>query len=497
MSETDDPNNHAPEVSPDDDWDDSNDASFMEGPSLPPRRGEVAPAPKAAGKLSAVKLYPISPVTDETGRSLGSRDQEPEPREEQPAEWASSKRNARKSKKSVPLAEKMPEAAEQLVSEEVMRITAATPVGYPGNEGLGEVDRMVGPGSAAGKRVRVHEIGSDEPVGHPVARELVKLELGPERQIPQQEGGEEAESLRARRRLADGELVDWGEGKGREPVKWMLWAGLGIVALVVLIVILSLRFGGRPTRESEVSIYSQMAPFEEVSQTAAAVDKESAEIAGMLWEGLHQAREIFARYVRAEAPEEIADVLFNSEEVLPLVKANQAPLNVPPDWQPDDSSIWSVLEDEGTRYAVLEGTLPNFDSFTAYFRNKQGELKLDWKATTGYGTATFEELARGEGDGSEIRCVVTQTNFFTFSLPEGEFSSFRLTYPEAGSNLWAYVRTGSKLEETLTKLFTPSQITGESQREVRLTLRLSPGPKEGLANQWMIEDLIRLSWLDR
>lgn len=492
MNETDDPHNHVPEVSPEDDWEDSNAVSPKESPGLPPRRGEVAHSQKKASKPSPVKLHQVPAAADEKSGPAAAAAKLEGPREEQSAKQISAGKRARNPKKTT-VVKKLLVPVEEPAREGAVEEPVATSLGEPGNGEPEEVARIV-PVAPAGKQARIHEIGRSEPVGRPAVRE-VKFELGPERQISPQEGEVEADGPRARRRFADGELVDWGEDKGREPVKWMLWAGLCVAALVVLMVVLSLRFGGSPSRESEASIYSQMVPREENSEIVPVGDEDATEGMRMLLEGLHRAPEIYARFATAKSPEEIADLLFKSEEVLPLVKANWESPNAPPGWIPDDSSVWSVRDSKTTRYGILEGRLSDFRPFGAYFRNSREGLKLDWKATTGYGTATFDELVRGEGEGSEIRCMLAPSDFYTFSLAESEFHSFRLGHPAAGSNVWAYVRRGSELEESLYKLFTPSPITGKVQREALVTLRLSPGPEDALPNQWMIEELIHLSWL--
>jgi hypothetical protein len=121
---------------------------------------------------------------------------------------------------------------------------------------------------------------------------------------------------------------------------------------------------------------------------------------------------------------------------------------------------------------------------------------LDWKATISYASADFGDLKKGEGDASEVRTLLSLADLYTFAFPEERYRSFRIMSPEGSLNLWGYVAKASELDQKLQKLFLPSLITGESQREVQVILRLGQGEAESLSNQWLIEDLVRLNWLD-
>jgi hypothetical protein len=171
-------------------------------------------------------------------------------------------------------------------------------------------------------------------------------------------------------------------------------------------------------------------------------------------------------------------------------------LGIDPGWVPAETAVWTVVERDDLSYGVLDGNLPDFSRFLAYFKREGDRLKMDWKASTGYGTAALAELNAGKGDGSEIRAWISQADFYTYSLPEGGFRSFRLMSPDGDSNLWVYTQVGTELDGRLIALFAPSQITGEVQSEVQVCLGLKPGPAEALPSQWMIADLTRLDWLD-
>ena len=121
---------------------------------------------------------------------------------------------------------------------------------------------------------------------------------------------------------------------------------------------------------------------------------------------------------------------------------------------------------------------------------------MDWKATTGHSSADYSLLKKGEGDGAEIRAILSPGDFHTFTLPEGEFRSYRLTAPDREENIWAYTKLGGAIDEKLSSQFIPSQLTGEAIAEVPVVLVLVRGPAQSLPNQWIISKVLSLNWLD-
>ena len=138
----------------------------------------------------------------------------------------------------------------------------------------------------------------------------------------------------------------------------------------------------------------------------------------------------------------------------------------------------------------------NFSNFLAFFRYENSDLKLDWKATTGYGTASFNELKIGEGDGSEIRGWISPSDFFTQQLPDDKYHSYIFRSTSKDDSVWVYAEIGSQVDQNILALFSNSLITGESQTEVGVILNLERGNQEILPLQWMIKNLKAANWLD-
>lgn len=501
----DDPNNHVPEVTPGDDWDDLDSLPAESKVGLPPRRMERGLPPKKEAKGTVVNRHEPKSVLARAVAEPGDTSEEAQSDAEDPVEkigTKTSKKAARKSAKKV--AGKTPgkKAAKKGAGKSVgksaettdlgeLSLAGSEPVPAVATAGDGEGVRL--PPAPTGKHNRLHSrIGmgdSQDSDPRPASRPLQKISGTPKGVATDQS---DEEIARQRRRYVRGERHDWGEEKGRDSSKWMLYTGVGVVLLVILTVVLSQTVGKRASGESDKQLYSELAPTEEepVGESA------DLELLEMLTNSQPEAKEFYGKFATAATPSEFAEFLFNRDTVLPLLEGKWKPLVSKEGWMPDDTALWTVMDREGKRYGVLEGSHPDFTAFNTLFRNSPEGLKLDWKASTGYGTATFSEMKDGSGDGSEIRTWISPSDFYTFSLPEGEFRSFRLMSPDGNSNLWAYTEFDGDLDQRLMKLFIPSEITGEAQSEVQVTLRMEPGPEDGLPNQWMVRDIISLTWLD-
>jgi hypothetical protein len=294
-----------------------------------------------------------------------------------------------------------------------------------------------------------------------------------------------------RRRFVRGERGDWGMKTGKGSVVWMGLTGVGVISIVVAAVVLSQRIS-KKSRGGGDSMYSQLAPIEEEDSDSA----EDLEMLEMLTNSQDEAKGIFASYATAKTPGDFLDSVYRADDNREAIQLRWEPLGMKAGWTPGDGAAWTILEQDGMRYGVLEGSFSDFTRFKSYFRRDGDELKMDWKATSGYGTADFDELKKGQGDGSEIRAWISHADFYTFALPEGSFRSFRLMSPDGQATLWGYTKVGSDLDGKLLALFVPSQITGETQTDAAVVIGLQPGPDESLPNQWMIRKLVRFSWLD-
>ena len=504
----DDPNNHVPKVTAGDDWDDLDSDAGRQRLGLPPRRTERGLPPKKEAKGPTVKRHePKSVAARPVEESDDSREESDGSGEGRPGNTGRkvAKRPVKKTARKV--ARKV---AKKTAGNSVKRGAAGDTDKGPETPEMLELIREEEdpkfrdfsteeeegvrlPPAPTGKPNRLrNQIGtgdSKDSDPRPATRPIQKISGTPH---GSGSDGSDEEMARLRRRFVRGERQDWGEEKGRDSAKWMLYTGIGVVLLVILAVVLSQVGGNGKTRESDRSQYGKLAPTKE----KAAEETADLEMLEMLTNSQQEAKEIYAKVSTAATASELSGFLFNRDAVLPLLEKNWKQPVSKEDWVPGDAAIWTVLDSGGKRYGVLEGSHPDFSDYSAYFRNSPEGLRIDWKATGGYGTATFDELKGGAGDGSEIRARISLSDFYTFALPEGKFRSFRLMSPDGSSNLWVYTHLNGEMDQRLMELFIPSEITGEAQSEVQVTLSLEPGPEDGLPNQWIVRDIISLTWLD-
>ena len=469
----DDSNNHVPPISDGDDWDDREDVSEKTIMGLPPRRVDRGIPPKKDQRAAQVSRHTPTLKLEQEGRydPLKSKDGSDQAKGDQVNDDESGE----------------PEGKRKVYGKSRKADVAKKPAtglgDAPDNEPIEA--RIELPPAKDGKRLRVHEI---DPENDPLAGR-------PHRQTPKvgsiASDDDDDEIGRQRRRFVRGERGDWGGKAGAGSVKWMILTGIGVLGLVVLAVVLSQTPDGKGNRRDQ-SFYSQLAPAEAEVQD----DSDDLKSLEALTNSQDEAKSIFATFASAKTADELMAIVYEPERNRELIVGKWKPLGMKSGWMPGDDSIWTVRDRDGTRYAILDGLLSDFTNFSAFFRESADGLKLDWKATISYASADFGDLKKGEGDASEVRTWLSLADFYTFAFPEERYRSFRIMSPERNLNLWGYVAKASELDQKLQKLFLPSQITGESQSEIQVILRLGLGEEESLSNQWLIEDLVSLNWLD-
>lgn len=208
-----------------------------------------------------------------------------------------------------------------------------------------------------------------------------------------------------------------------------------------------------------------------------------------------EALQLYRSYVQAASVDEVIPLVKDGRNLMEALRNSWKPSEFPKSWIPAADSSWSVLEIEETPCAIMEGDLPDKSRFKAYFSTQGGHLLLDWKATVGYGTASFTELEEGAGDGSEIRGVLSKAEFYSTTWPETDYQSYRLIAPDRQAMIWCYSRRGESTEAILAPLFDRGAIIGEAQSTRIITLRLAHGPQDSRPNQWLIAEMLHIDWL--
>ncbi|QTN31822.1 hypothetical protein HZ994_05595 [Akkermansiaceae bacterium] len=504
-----DPNNHVPPIAPGDDWDDLDEISEKSRMGLPPRKADRGLPPKKESRSPQVSRHapllkleqegqynPLKPSKAAPPKKTGLEQEDaavpeqPEIPTRRKAAKKTAKKTAAKASKRAGAAKKK---AQGLVEPRTMKSKPEEPELVPMDTEEAADARISLPPAPTSKRLRVNEIDpSHDPLAGRAVRRMPAVQTAPAAAAAAAEGGQVSPqpTMQKRRRFSRGERADWGEKSGGSSLKWMLLTGLGVVAIVVLAVVLSQLPDGKGNRSQDQSLYSQMTP----DKTKPADESDDLRNLEILTNSQEEAKSIFAIYASAENPEDFIPYAYAAERNSELIKKEWKPLGMKAGWTADDS-VWTVFDKENRRYGILEGTLADFTRFSAFFRQEAGVLKMDWKASTGYSSAGFASLKKGEGDGSETRAWVSMADFYTFAFPEEKYRCYRLMSKDGHVNLWGYVPIGGGLDEEFLNLFQPSQITGEVQADAQVILRLGPGPVESLPDQWLIDGLLAKSWL--
>lgn len=304
--------------------------------------------------------------------------------------------------------------------------------------------------------------------------------------VPRQITFQERSSRNRVKRPPQGEGKEWGRARNQS-VRWILVASLA-VAVVVIVALMLLPLVNRTNaarpRPGQVGLV--LAQDEKI---------EGLEFLNDLLTRQPEAEQIFRNYASALVADDVLPLVRDAQAVAPLIRAKDPCALVSKEWWPPEDTTWNVFDNDGHPFGLLAGSLPNFSKFSAYLVLSGNQLHLDWKATTGYGTATFEDLARNQGDPTEIRAMILPAGFFTATFQEVEFQSYQLVSPDGSKAVWCYARRGDTAEGILDQLFRVGEILQSTPEPKKVTVRLEPGPAGALPNQWLITEILHKDWV--
>lgn len=281
-----------------------------------------------------------------------------------------------------------------------------------------------------------------------------------------------------------GESREWGYSR-MQSVRWIVGTGVGIASLVILaMMLLPLINKSNAARQGNYGLV--LDPNEDV---------KGAEALNAMLSRQSEAEQVFRKFASASIVNDVLPVVRDRGTVEPLIRRDFRPSLVSKDWLPPDETTWSVFDLEGKAYGVLEGRLPDYSKFSAYLMLSEDQLHLDWKATTGYGTANFEELEKGQGNPAEIRAMISPSGYYTAAFPEADFRSYQCVSPDGVTAIWCYTRRGDAADVAIGKLFASGEIIQSSEAPRKVALRLERGPEDSLPNQWLIAGMLHKDWI--
>lgn len=279
----------------------------------------------------------------------------------------------------------------------------------------------------------------------------------------------------------------WGQAK-RFNLKWILGISAGIAAVVIVALSL-LPIINRP---------NSLRP-DQKDTLVLADDRDAPEDFDTPYEELvsrpEEATRIFRNFKTTSTKEQLLPMIRNRDTIKPLILARPHRVLIAKRWNPSENARWEVHQTESLPYGVLRGNLPDFSEFEAYFVIEDHQLLIDWKATTGYGTASFDELKAGLGDPAEVRGMIQPAKYFSPVFPEADYRSFMLIAPSDNTAVWCYTHRGSPVNDALIKLCHGGGIRKPAPKLHKVTLRLEHGPDEAMPNQWVIAELLQEEWI--
>ncbi|MES2996478.1 MAG: hypothetical protein V4733_06680 [Verrucomicrobiota bacterium] len=282
-----------------------------------------------------------------------------------------------------------------------------------------------------------------------------------------------------------GESPAWG----RQPTgqRWVFYVVAATILLIVASIAALVIFRDEDTESPAVVPSPPM-------EAAPALDETGRQMMTILKKS-DEAKTIFLTYATAGSPAELLPIIDQPEKTAPLLEKNPFQRLAPPGWSPAKAPQTAAWGQAGHAFGILSSKLPGGSPVMAFFRNTGQGLKLDWQATTGYGTATFEELAAGRGDGSVIRGFLEPAVLYTMAVPETKFECYLLASPDQSQFIWCYVPRDSRVQKDVCAAVVTTHRIPASSGDNRVTVSLRIPSTGALPNQWIIDELLAPHWV--
>ena len=285
-------------------------------------------------------------------------------------------------------------------------------------------------------------------------------------------------------RMRRGEAKDWGHAR-KFPLPWIVGTAAGVLTVIVVaLMLLPMINQSNAARPPTTGL-----AVEDLDDSGA-----SKVLSGLLTRQ-PEAEQLFHAYASASIPNDILPLIAEADAVNPLMREDFIPNRIPKSWLPPDDTTWEVFDNDEKPYGILRGKLPDFSKFCAYLELSGGRLLIDWKATSAYGTASFQDLYNGTGNPQEIRGWIIPDTYFTSTFPEDEYDSYQLFSPDEKQMIWCYVRHESDAASEIAGIFDGGAILQVTDGPRKVTLRLERGPEGSMPNQWLVAGLLHMEWI--
>jgi hypothetical protein len=474
-----DPNNHVPEVTPDDGW--GGDEKTEQPAKRIPAKKAVRKSGASSNNFEVREVSPVAEVPAEETPSVSADSTEDSTVFEDPNnhvpkltavdDWGSEESSFLPKKRS---ADDRPAGFSAKPDDQNVK----------GIEiGLKEIDRardedVRGPV----QRLEVLEHVPKSPVQEESALPRVVAKQVIEKvEIPTDQQAEEGWLGRTT------EVETWGRQKSVQ-TRWIIISG-AVLGIVVLGGVLALPHFGWKNERGVRTNFSNL-------QVVDAPMLEPTKVKTELGEGIEaKSKALVEAYATATNVDEVLPLVRDRERVEKMVRERWTPMEVPKNWHVPDESKWEILRNGDREYGFLTGLLPNITPFRFYIVQEGDKALLDWEATSGFSETSFADLSKRQGEGGIVRGFISPGDLYTFSLPEADYQCYRIVSADGESSVWGYAKRTEPVGEKMAEPFVPGIIPREILSEYAMTLKLAKGPADALANQWIITEMVHMEWL--
>lgn len=283
--------------------------------------------------------------------------------------------------------------------------------------------------------------------------------------------------------------AEWGKAVTQSQ-RWLWWSGAGVVALIVIGLAVQPFLVDKDQNRTAVSFQ----PLE-VVEDVIPVEDPTVFFSENPSQVVAEVQETLGIYARANTLEEALPVIRHSAMLSDLLAAQWRSWQVPASWTVSDNDSISYDSVGKLPYVIISGTRPDFSTYQVFLVRENDRMLVDWEATVGLGTRSFQEMKHPATRSAEIRVVMAPSGFYTQIFPEDRYRAYRLASATNDELLWGYAELGSPAALALQDLFNEKAVFSDKPSEQPVRLRLIRGDSAALPNQWLVLDVLHKGWV--
>lgn len=285
---------------------------------------------------------------------------------------------------------------------------------------------------------------------------------------------------------------------------WLLFGGLGIIALIVLGILIQSSFD-----EKLLDDESNKFDLGEGGSIEDSPKKWFQERAHILDAELMKS---IQGYMGADSNEEKSKWVRNPEIFLKRA----------PDWSSEfrpsvvslKNNSLSISHTDETGYAILSTLNQDFMPTRVYFTHEKNRLLIDWEASVAWSEVpmgVMQQSLRKQYENSDkkkvgdeplyqepvlVRCYLgRKQEHYSGSYNDQEHAVYMLKSPDYKTSFWAYVKRDSELNTKLKKMLGHGRYVMRLKADIPVTLRVARSKHDALPSQLDIVELVFKDWV--